>query len=110
MHARIEKAIEELECTTDALLQLDEGDLVAICGALERRSDAVTRIAQLVAEIGDGTALERLSKALERGELATRRVLKMKQDATEEWARLQQLLHGLDSARRRPDTNVDCAA
>lgn len=96
----LENALKELDQSTNALLEADRSDVVAICQALERRADAITKLAFLADEAVGTTAvtLGRLSAALARGEQATRRALNMKPDAIEEWTRLNQILRAQRSA------------
>lgn len=101
MSNALEKALRELDQATDALLGADDSDVVTVCSALERRADAITKIAFLVEEPGGHTpdTLQRLNEALSRGDQATRRILHMRQDAIEEWGRLNQLRRGVSETR-----------
>jgi ABC-type sugar transport system ATPase subunit len=112
MSGALEAALKDLDESTEALLEADIEDVVAVCKALERRADAITKVAFLIDEqpqASDRGAVDRLGDALARGEQATRRALRMKQDATEEWTRLNQILHGLDSGRVPTEPQLDCA-
>ena len=104
MSALLDKALLDLNDATDALIEADQSDTLAVCSALEKRADAFTRIAFLAAEAGGDarSVLDQLASALARGDEATRRVLNMKQDATEEWSRLRQIRDGLGDTRE-PD-------
>jgi hypothetical protein len=103
MPGELDVALKELEASTDALLQADAEDTAALRQALERRANAITRVARLLGESeGPGAAVvSLLNTALERGEQAARKVLHMKQDATAEWSRLARVLRGL---RPTPDS------
>jgi hypothetical protein len=96
----LDAALKELEASTDALLQADLEDTPALCQALERRANAITRVARLLGETDEPAAavISLLNTALERGEQAARKVLHMKQDATAEWSRLARVLRGLGPA------------
>ena len=97
MSTLIDRALQDLDQSTDALLTANPSDVVAICSALEKRADAITRIAFLVEDESahDPLVLNRLGSALTRGDRATRQVLDMRQDAIEEWGRLNQLMRGM---------------
>jgi hypothetical protein len=101
MSASFDKALRDLNEATEALIEADQSDTPAVCSALEKRADAITRIAFLAAEAGGHapSVLDQLASALARGDQATRRVLNMKQDATEEWNRLRQIRDGLGDTR-----------
>ncbi len=106
--AMLKAALKDLETSTDALLEANIDDVVAVCTALEHRADAITRVAFLMEESGakDDLTLESLAAALARGEGATRRALGMKLDATEEWQRMSRMgqVHGQpEMAVRKPD-------
>jgi hypothetical protein len=109
MSTTLETALQDLDQSTDALLNVEQSDIPAVCSALERRADAITKIAFLVEEAASHEAgtLERLAEALCRGDEATRKVLRMKRDATDEWSQLNRLLHGLSETR---PPKVDCSA
>ena len=102
MSASLDKALRDLHDATEALIEADQSDIQAVCSALEKRADAITKIAFIAAETGGhaSNVLDRLTSALARGDQATRRVLKMKQDATEEWGRLKQIKDGLGETPR----------
>lgn len=107
----LENAIRELEQTTDHLLSTEFSDLLALATALEHRANAITKVA-LVAESetlhsAGPDAVERLATMLVRGEEATRRMFKVKQDTAEEWSRVTRARRGLESG---VDTSgvVDC--
>ncbi|MBS1877419.1 MAG: hypothetical protein JSU00_29675 [Acidobacteria bacterium] len=109
MDSQLDKALQDLEQSTEALLEASQADLLGLCAALEKRADAITRIAFLVEVecVSSPDALERLSAALERGDGATRKALKMRQDAIEEWSRLNQLLRGVQEVR---EPEIICSA
>jgi hypothetical protein len=109
MSTALEAALDDLDHSTDALLTTERSDILALCSALERRADAITKIAFLVEDATeqDASALDRLAGVLSRGDQATRKVLRMKRDAIEEWMRLNQLLRGLATA---PHHELDCSA
>ena len=102
MGPSLDQALRDLNEATDALNEVDQSDTLAVCSALEKRADAITRIAFLAEEAGGHgpSILDRLASALARGDQATRRVLNMKQDATEEWSRLKQIREGLGDTRQ----------
>lgn len=109
MTPSLESAIEDLEQTTTALMTADASDIVALCQALERRSEAITRVASLLGDPAHGgrDALESLTRSLRRGEEATRKALRMKQDAIEEWSRMNQIMKGLTTGQEAPERRVD---
>ena len=94
-----EQAIRQLEETTEALLVTQTSDLGALCQALERRANAITKVALLAegAHAGSGSAVERLAAVLVSGEAATRKILHVRREASDEWSRLQQVLRGAGS-------------
>ena len=102
MSTSLDQALRDLNEATDALIEADQSDTQAVCSALEKRADAITKIAFLAEEVGGHAAsvLDQLASALARGDQATRRVLNMKQDATEEWSRLRQIKDGLGDTRQ----------
>jgi hypothetical protein len=112
MNSRLENALKDLEASTDALLEVDLQDVVAVCRALERRADAITRVAFLMEEVGQlrPAVGDRLSAALARGDRAARHALRMKLDAIEEWTRLNQIARGLNCGRPHAEPVVDCSA
>ena len=112
MNSQLETALRELDQTTDDLLEIEIGDVIAICRTLEQRADAITKLAFIMEENGGAgaAAMERVSAALARGEQATRRALRMKLDAIEEWTRLNQIMRGLDSASPRVTHEINCSA
>jgi hypothetical protein len=109
MEAELSGALRELELSTDALLGADTADLGRLSEALKRRARAVTRVAALGGELGrhGPEAVRRLGAALDRGDEATQKVLSMKQDAADEWARLQRIARGLDEGRPEAARQVD---
>ena len=111
MDAKLERALRELELSTDDLLEADVVNLAAVCNALVRRADAITKLPFLMEQNRgtNGATLERLSVAMARGEQAVRRALDIKQDATVEWGRLRQILRGYSSGAA-PDATTDMSA
>jgi hypothetical protein len=103
VNALLERALSDLDQSTNDLLDADTEDIGAVCDALERRADAITKMAFLMEEnLGRSEAtLKRLSSALSRGDAAARRALDMKQDASVEWTRLNQILRGYTNGSRR---------
>lgn len=112
MNPSLESAIEDLDRTTGALLTADAADTVALCHALEERAEAITTVAALLgsAPLSGKEVLKNLSDSLRRGEEATRKALRMKQDAIEEWSRMNQILRALESGRIPAERHIDCSA
>lgn len=75
----IDRALHQLELTTDALLATEVADFAALCEALDDRADAITKLALAAEGTPSGQApldaLERLTSILVRGDAATRRLL-----------------------------------
>ena len=96
MDAQLERALRDLELSTEDLLEADVKSFSGVCNALARRANAITKLAFLMEQNrGRNVAtIERLSTVKARGDQAVRRALDIKQDATAEWARLQQILRG----------------
>ena len=111
MDALLERALCDLDRSTDDLLQADLEDAEAMCKALERRADAITKVAFLIEDHSgrNEATRDRLSAALARGEQAVRRVLDIKQDTTVEWARLRQILRGYSTGAAE-DARTDLSA
>ncbi len=111
MNPSIETALKDLEQSTQALLETNMDDVAAIGLALERRADALTRVAALVEDSTDvDGAAQRLALAVSRGEEAKLRALNIKRDATEEWISLNRILKGLDNTCAHEKPSVDCSA
>ncbi len=119
MNVEMDQAISDLEQSTEKLLATEFADLAALAHALELRANAITKIAVLAecesAESDRNTApvpdtVERLAAVLVRGEEATRRMFVVKQQAHEEWTRLDRILRGIEEASARvPGNTFDCA-
>lgn len=109
MTPSLESVLNDLDSSTADLIAADTQDVIALCKALEHRADAITKVALVLEEElpGDMRLLARLAGSLERGEQATRKALRMKQDAIEEWTRMQHLLHGLDAGRQQTRRELD---
>lgn len=112
MNASLESAIRDLDQSTTALLTAEAADTVALCQALEQRAEAITNVAALLGSspLSGKDVLRSLSESLRRGEEATRKVLRMKQDAIEEWSRMNQILRGLENERTPSERRIDCSA
>jgi hypothetical protein len=109
MTPSLESAMQDLDQMTMALLTGDTADMVWLCRAVERRSEAITRVASLLGHPAQGgkAVLDRLSQALRLGEKATQKALKMKQDAIEEWSRMNQIMRGLATGQSPVERQVD---
>lgn len=109
MDPELSGALRELELSTDALLETDTADVGRLCAALERRASAITRVAALADEIArqGSAAVQRLNSVLRRGNEAARKVLSMKQDAVQEWNRLNRVARGVEEGRPKAAHQVD---
>jgi hypothetical protein len=88
----LEQAIRQLEETTATLLTGETPDLLALCQALDRRAQAITKIALLSEEAhGGADGVERLARALAEGGKATRKLIEMRRQMCDEFARLKHL-------------------
>ena len=87
----LEQAIRQLEETTDGLLTTTADDLGALCAALDRRANAITKVALLSQQAPGVSAVERLAAVLVRGEEATRRIIQSRREAHDELSRLTQV-------------------
>jgi hypothetical protein len=109
---QLEHAIAELERRTDTLLATEFSDLLALADALEHRADAITKVALVVESetdrAGARQAVERLAALLVRGEEATRRMFRVKQQTAEDWSRANRARRGLEAAVGRPAGKVNC--
>lgn len=96
--SRLASAIDELERSTEALIETSPSDFAGLAAALDRRAEAVALVASLAAEPGVcGRAdVGRMKAAVERGEAARRKLLAIRQDATEDWLRSEQLARSVD--------------
>jgi hypothetical protein len=101
MSPSLRSALKDLDRTTAALLETDTADLPAVFLALERRLHAVTRVTSLLQDPADHVqaALDGLESALRRGEEATRKALKIRQDIFAEWGQMNGIRRGLESGR-----------
>jgi hypothetical protein len=97
MNEELQAALEELEDRTRALLAAEITDVDAVAGALERRAQAITRVA-LAAELSPtrvSSELARLTSAIDQGDEMTRRLHGFRQESQQEWAHWNQELRRL---------------
>lgn len=109
MNSQLETALEDLHRSTGTICDIGLEDMGAIRAALERRAEAIAKLALVLeqTEVLEASAADRLAEALALGERAARRALRMRFDAIEEWTRLHQIRRGLGQASAESGQAVD---
>jgi hypothetical protein len=100
--------LRELEASTDRLLERGISELESLSPALERRARAIAGIASCGAQIRE-SELARLNAELARGDEVAAKIGALRQDALAEWARLNRIAGGLETAKPRSPHSVDCS-
>ena len=109
--SNLELVLVELEAATAALAAVQMENLEGVLG---RRSQAMTRLAELtgsglkleLAERED--ALRRLRVAFEAGVVAQQKLTEIKRVVTTEWSRWSQIYRALGASGYREPIRIDC--